>query len=97
MYSLVCADEEEAGERSDRDLSPTPSTNTQTGHPRGTRSVARKRRSSSQTTSDRKVASYFAIEHSLLSICKCLTCVCFFQVRRLKSHGRQHLGMILWW
>ena len=36
MYSLGCADEEEAGERSDKDLSPAPSTDTQTGHPRST-------------------------------------------------------------
>ena len=53
MSSLGCVDEAVAGERSDRELSPTPSTDTQTGHPRGTRSVARKRRSSSQTASDR--------------------------------------------
>jgi len=56
MYRLECADEEASGERSDRELSPTPSTDTQTGHPRGTRSLARKRRSSSQTTSDSSVA-----------------------------------------
>ena len=53
MNNFDCADEEEAGGRSDRDLSPTPSADTQTGHPKGTRSAARKRRSSSQTTSDR--------------------------------------------
>ena len=53
MCRFGCADEEEAGERSDRDLSPTPSTNTQAGHPKGTRSVARKRRGSSQTASDK--------------------------------------------
>ena len=53
MYSFDCADEEEAGERSDRELSPTPSTDTQTRHPRGTRSMARKHRSSSQTASDK--------------------------------------------
>ena len=53
MNNFDCADEEEAGERSDRDLSPTPSTNTQAGHPKGTRSVARKRRGSSQTASDK--------------------------------------------
>ena len=58
MSSLGYADEEAAGERSDRELSPTPSTDTQTGHPRGTRSVARKRRSSSQTASDKLVAKY---------------------------------------
>ena len=70
MNNFDCADEEEAGGRSDRDLSPTPSTDTQTGHPRGTRSVAKKCRGSSQTTSDRLVASYFTVEYFLLSICK---------------------------
>ena len=53
MYNFDYADEEEAEGRCDRDLSPTPSTDTQTGHPRSTRSVAKKRRSSSQTASDR--------------------------------------------
>ena len=53
MSSLGCADEAAAVERSDMELSPTPSTDTETGHPRGTRSVAIKRRSSSQTASDR--------------------------------------------
>ena len=53
MYSLGCADEEEARERNDRDLSPTLSIDTQTGHPRSTRSMARKRHSSSQTASDK--------------------------------------------
>ena len=53
MCSFGCADEEEAGERSDRGGSPTPSTDTQTGHQRDTRTAARKRRGSSQTTSDR--------------------------------------------
>ena len=53
MSNLDCADEEAVGERSDKELSPTPSTDTQTGHPKGTRSVARKRRSPSQTASDR--------------------------------------------
>ena len=53
MSSLGYADEAAAGERSDRELSPPPSTDTQTGHPGGTRLVARKRRSSSQTASDR--------------------------------------------
>ena len=52
MHSFDCADEEEDGERSDRGGSPTPSADTQTGHPRGTRSMVRKRCSSSQTTSD---------------------------------------------
>ena len=70
MCSFGCSDEEEAGERSDRGGSPTPSTDTQTGHQRDTRTAARKRRGSSQTTSDRLVASYFAIEYILLSICK---------------------------
>ena len=70
MSILGYANEEAAGERSDSELSPTPSIDTQTGHPRGTRSVARKRRGSSQTTSDRLVASYFAVEYFLLSICK---------------------------
>ena len=53
MYSFDCADEEEAEERCDREPSPTPSTDTQTGHPRSTRSVAKKRRGSSQTASDK--------------------------------------------
>ena len=53
MSSLGYAYEEAPGERSDRELSPTPSTDTQTGHPRGTRSVARKCFISSQTISDR--------------------------------------------
>ena len=70
MNNFDCADEEEAGGRSDRDLSPTPSTDTQSGHPKSTRSMARKRRGSSQSTSDRLVASYFAIEYFSLSICK---------------------------
>ena len=52
MSSLGYADEETAKERSNRELSPTPSMDTQTGHSKGARSVARKRRSSSQTTSD---------------------------------------------
>ena len=38
MSSLGCADEEAAGDWSDRELSPTPSTDTQTGHPKDTRS-----------------------------------------------------------
>ena len=53
MNKFDCADEEEAGGRSDRDLSPTPSADTQTGHPRGTRSAVRKHRGCSQTTADR--------------------------------------------
>jgi len=53
MSNLGCADEEAGEERSDRDHSPTPSAYTQAGHPRGARSVVRKRYSSSQTTSDR--------------------------------------------
>ena len=53
MNKFDCADEEEAGGRSDRDLSPTPSADTQTGYPRGTRSAVRKHRISSQNTSDR--------------------------------------------
>ena len=52
MSILGCADEEAAKERSDRERSPTPSIDTQTGHSRGARSVARKRRSSSQTAND---------------------------------------------
>ena len=53
MDNFDYADEEETGGRSDRDLSPTPSADTQTGHPRGTQSAVRKRHSSSQTTNDR--------------------------------------------
>jgi len=52
MSILGCADEEAAKEGSDRELSPTPSTDTQAGHSKGARSVARKRRSSSQTIGD---------------------------------------------
>ena len=53
MNNFDCADEEEAGGRSDRDLSPTLSTDTQSGHPKSTRSVARKHHGSSQTSSGR--------------------------------------------
>ena len=53
MSNLGCADEEAGEDRSDREHSPTPSTDAQTGHPRGARSAVRKRRSSSQTTIDR--------------------------------------------
>ena len=53
MSNLGCADEEAGEDRSDREQSPTPSTDIQTEHSRGARSVARKRRSSSQTTSNR--------------------------------------------
>ena len=52
-FHINSADEEAAKERSDRELSPTPSMDTPTGHSKGARSVARKRRSSSQTISDR--------------------------------------------
>ena len=53
MYNFDYADEEEAEGRSDRDLSPTPSTDTQSVQPRSTRTAARKHRGSSQTTADR--------------------------------------------
>ena len=53
MSILGYADEEAAKDRSDRELSPTPSTDTQTENSKGSRSVARKRRSSSQTASDK--------------------------------------------
>ena len=53
MSIFGCAVEEAAKERSDRELSPTPSMDTQTEHSKGARSVVRKRCSSSQTTSDR--------------------------------------------
>ena len=53
MYSLGCADEEAAGGGSDRELSPTPSIDTQSGHPKGIGSVARKHSGSSQTAIDR--------------------------------------------
>ena len=53
MYNFDYADEEEAKGRSDRDLSPTPSTDTESVQPRSTRTVARKRRGSSQTIADR--------------------------------------------
>ena len=58
MSILGSADEEAAGDRIDRELSPTPSIDTQIGHPKGTRSVARKHRGSSQATSDRLEAGY---------------------------------------
>ena len=53
MSNLGCADEEAAGEKSGGEHSPTPSTDTQVGHPKGTRSTVRERSSSSQTTIDR--------------------------------------------
>ena len=52
MSNLRCANEEAAVGRSDREPSPTPSADTQTGHPKGARSVVWKRYSS-QTSSDR--------------------------------------------
>ena len=57
MSNLGYADEVAAGGRSDREPSPTPSADTQTGHPKGVRSVVRKRYSS-HTTSDREIASW---------------------------------------
>ena len=53
MSNLGCADEEAAGEKSDGEHSPTPSVDTKVGHPNGTCLTARKRSSSSQTTSNR--------------------------------------------
>ena len=53
MYNFDYADEEEAEGKSDRDLSPTPSTATQSVQPGRTRTAARKCRGSSQTTADR--------------------------------------------
>ena len=53
MSNFGCADEEAAGEKSDGECSPTPSADTEAGHPKSMRSVVRKRYSSSQTTSDR--------------------------------------------
>ena len=53
MSNLGCADEEAGEDRSDMEHNPTPSTDTQTGNPRGARWAVRKRRSSSQTTSNR--------------------------------------------
>ena len=53
MSDLGCADEEAAGEKSDGGHNPAPSVDTQAGHPKGARSVVRKRSSSSQATSDR--------------------------------------------
>ena len=53
MSNLGCADEEADGEKSDREHSPAPSADTQAGHPKGARSVVRKRSSSSQATSDK--------------------------------------------
>ena len=66
MSSIGCADEAAFGERSDGEHSPTPSADTQTERLKSTRSVARKRSSSSHTTSDRIVARYFAIEYFLV-------------------------------
>ena len=53
MSNLGCADEKAGEDRSDMKHSPTPSADTQTGHPKGARSVVRKRYGSLQTTSDR--------------------------------------------
>ena len=53
MSNLGCANEEAGEERSDGGHSPTPSADTEAGHPKSMRSVVRKRYSSSQTTSDR--------------------------------------------
>ena len=53
MFDLGCADGEAGDDRGDREHSSTPSADTQTGHSRGARSVARKCHSSSQTTSNR--------------------------------------------
>ena len=50
MSNFGCADEEAAGEKSDGERSPTPSADTEAGHPKGVRSMARKRSSSSQAT-----------------------------------------------
>ena len=47
------ADEVAAVEDSDGEHNPSPNVDTQAGHPKGTRSVARKRQSSSQATSNR--------------------------------------------
>ena len=52
MFDLG-ADEETAGAKSDGEHSLAPSTESQAGHPKGARSVVRKRSSSSQTTSDK--------------------------------------------
>jgi hypothetical protein len=53
MSNLGCADEEAGEGRSDRERSSIPSADTEAGHPKGVRSVARKRSSSSQATRDR--------------------------------------------
>jgi len=50
---LGCVDEEAAGEKSDGEHSPTPSADTQVGHPKGMRSTVRKHSNSSQATSNR--------------------------------------------
>ena len=47
MSNLGCADEEAGEGRSDRERSSIPSADTEAGHPKGVRSVARKRSSSS--------------------------------------------------
>ena len=52
MFNLGCADKEAAEERNDGGQSPTPSADTQAGHPKGAWSVVRKRYGSSQTISD---------------------------------------------
>ena len=49
----VDAEAGESAEDDGREHSASPSEDTQSGHPKGTRSVVRKRRSSSQTTNDR--------------------------------------------
>ena len=53
MYNFDCADEEGAKEGSDREFSPSASTSTQAGGMKGTQTMVRKHRSSSQTTIDR--------------------------------------------
>ena len=53
MSNLGCADEEAGEGRSDRERSPTPSADTEAGHPKGVRSVARMCSSFSQATLDR--------------------------------------------
>ena len=53
MSNFGCADEEATRERSDGERSPTPSADTEAGHPKGVRSMVRKRSSSSQATRDR--------------------------------------------
>jgi hypothetical protein len=54
---------EAAGEDESGGHSPSPSDGTRVDHPKGTRTTARKRRGTSQSSVDRYVLAYVAIEY----------------------------------